>query len=150
MYELLLFVHIVCAVIWVGGAVHAQLLAVRVERSTDPTDLPKLGRNVEFIGTRVFLPASILLFLAGAVMVVQSWSFNQAWISISVLLWIASAVAGSVYLGPRAKKVAELFDAEGPTSSAARSLLSRVFLVSRIELVSFGVIIALMVFKPGS
>ena len=41
-------------------------------------------------------------------------------------------------------------EAEGPTSTAARALLDRVFLVSRLELVSFAVIIALMVFKPGS
>ena len=43
-----------------------------------------------------------------------------------------------------------LFDAEGPESVAGRQLLGRMFLVSRLELVSFVVIIALMVFKPGS
>src|SRR4051795_6478534 len=58
MYLLLLYVHIVCAVIWVGGAFFSQLLALRVARSTDPADLPKLGRNMEFLGMRVFLPAS--------------------------------------------------------------------------------------------
>lgn len=54
------------------------------------------------------------------------------------------------YVGPRTKKIAELFEAEGPASTAARALMSRVFLVSRLELVSFAIIIALMVFKPGS
>jgi hypothetical protein len=43
-----------------------------------------------------------------------------------------------------------LFDAEGPSSVAARQLIGRLFLVTRLELVSFAVIIALMVFKPGS
>ena len=42
------------------------------------------------------------------------------------------------------------FEAEGPTSTAARALLGRIFLVSRLELLSFAVIIALMVFKPGA
>jgi hypothetical protein len=60
-----------CAVIWVGGAFYSQLLAIRTTQSTDPNDLPKLGRQLEFLGTRVFLPASILLFLAGAAMVVH-------------------------------------------------------------------------------
>jgi hypothetical protein len=46
--------------------------------------------------------------------------------------------------------VADLFDAEGPASKEGRDLLDRVFLVSRVELASFAVIIALMVFKPGS
>jgi hypothetical protein len=46
--------------------------------------------------------------------------------------------------------VSALFDAEGPESVAGRELIGQMFLVSRLELVSFAVIIALMVFKPGS
>ena len=150
MYEVLLYVHIVCAVIWVGGGFFAQLLALRVQRSTDPADLPKFGRNVEFLGTRVFLPASILLFIAGAAMVAQRWSFGDVWVSVSMALWLLSALAGALYIGPRTKRISELFEAEGPASTAARSLLDKVFLVSRLELVSFALIIALMVFKPGA
>ena len=150
MYQVLLYVHIVCAVIWVGGAFYSQLLAIRVMRSDDPADLPKLGRNLEFIGQRVFLPAAILLFIAGAAMVVNRWSFGQTWVAVAVALWILSAVAGAVYLGPRTKTVSELFEREGPTSTAARALMDRLFLVSRLELVSFAIIIAMMVFKPGA
>ena len=147
---MLLFVHVVCAVVWVGGALYAQLLAVRVRASHDPTELPHLARHVEFIGSHVFMPAAILLFLAGSAMTLQAWSFGQVWIATSVGLWILSALAGAVYLAPRTKRVAALFEDEGPSSVAARRLLDRMFLVSRLELASFGVIIALMVFKPGS
>jgi len=147
---MLLFVHVVCAVVWVGGALYAQLLAIRVRDSQDPAELPHLARHVEFIGSRVFMPAAVLLFLAGAAMTVQAWSFGQVWVATSVGLWILSAGAGAVYLAPRTKRVAALFDAEGPSSVAARRLLDRMFLVSRLELASFGVIIALMVFKPGA
>ena len=150
MYELLLYVHIVCAVIWVGGAFSLQVLAMRATGSDDPLELPRLGRNMEFIGSRVFMPAAVLLFLAGAAMTLQAWSFGQAWVAISVGLWILSAVAGAAYLGPRAKRVAELFEREGPESVAARGLLRRLFVVSRLELASFAVIVALMVFKPGT
>jgi uncharacterized membrane protein len=150
MYEVLLYVHIVCAMIWVGGAVFAQLLALRVQRSTDPGDLPKFGRNVEFLGMRVFLPASILLFIAGAAMVAQRWSFGDVWVSVSMGLWLLSAIAGALYIGPRTKRIAELFESEGPTSTAARALMDRVFMVSRLELVSFALVISLMVFKPGA
>jgi len=150
MYLILLYLHIICAVIWVGGAFFSQLLALRVERSTDPADLPKLGRNLEFLGLRVFLPASIVLFLAGVAMVLQQWSFGQTWIALAMGLWLLSVIAGSIYIGPRTRKIAELFEAEGPTSTAARALMSRIFLVSRLELLSFAVIIALMVFKPGA
>jgi uncharacterized membrane protein len=150
MYQLLLFVHIVCAVIWVGGAVYAQMLAFRVTRSGDPSELPRLALHIEYIGSRVFMPAAVLLFVAGAAMTLQAWSFGQTWIAISVALWVLSAVVGAVYLGPRVKRAAELFQAEGPTSQTGRQLIDRLFLVSRLELLWFALIIALMSFKPGS
>ena len=150
MYQLFLYVHIICAVIWVGGAVYAQLLALRVGGSSDPSELPRLARHIEYIGARVFLPAAVLLFLAGVGMTLQAWSFGQTWIALAVALWVLSAATGAVYLGPRVKRAAELFEAEGPTSQEGRALIDRLFLVSRLELVSFAVIIALMTFKPGA
>ena len=150
MYQVLLFIHIVCAFIWVGGAIYAQLLAYRVNRSPDPSELPNLARHIEYIGTRVFLPAAILLFIAGTGMTLQAWSFGQTWIAVSVALWVLSAVVGAVYLGPRVKRAGELFEAEGPTSVGGRELINRLFLVSRLELIGFVVIIGLMTFKPGA
>ncbi len=148
MYQLWLYVHIVCAVIWVGGAVYAQLLAIRVERSEDPTDLPRLGRHVEALGNRVFAPAAVLLLISGAVMTAQAWGFGQVWIIAAIALWVISAVAGAVYVAPRAKRAVQLFESEGPTSPAARMMIGRLFLVSRLELLSFAVALALMAFKP--
>jgi uncharacterized membrane protein len=149
-YNTLLFVHIVCAIIWVGGAVFAQLLVIRAERSDDPIDLVRTGKSIEFIAQRVFIPSSILLFIAGAWMVVDGpWEFEQAWVAIAIVLWLASALVGSLYLGPTTKKVAEIFEREGPTSAAGVALMKRAFLVSRLELASFAVIVFLMVFKPG-
>lgn len=150
MYQVFLYVHIICAVIWVGGAVYAQLLALRVSRSPDSSELPHLARHIEFIGTRVFLPAALLLFVSGTAMTLQAWSFGQTWIAVSVALWVLSAVVGAVYLGPRVKRAAELFETEGPTSQAGRELIDRLFVVSRLELIGFAVIIALMTFKPGA
>ena len=92
----------------------------------------------ERIGSRVFVPVATLLFIAGVAMTLQAWSFGKTWIALAVVLWILSAVAGAIYLGPRAKRVGELFDAEGPTSEAGRALTNRIyFLVSRLELLQF-------------
>ena len=81
-------------------------------------------------------------------MVSQHWSFDQAWIIGAIALWVLSAVAGAVYLAPRAKRANELFEEEGPASPAAHAIIGRLFLVSRLELVSFAIAIALMVFRP--
>jgi len=149
MYELLLYIHIVSAVIWVGGAVYVQLLAIRVGRSDDPTEAPRMARHFEALGRWVFVPAATLIIVTGAVMTAQMWNFGQLWIAVSIGLWVLSAAIGAVFLAPGSKRAVALFEAEGPSSVAGRRVIGRLFLVSRLELVSFAVIIALMVFKPG-
>ena len=89
----------------------------------DPAELARLLGYFERIGSRVFVPVATLLFIAGAAMTLQAWSFGKTWIVLAVALWVLSAVAGAIYLGPNAKRVGELFDAEGPTSDAGRALM---------------------------
>jgi uncharacterized membrane protein len=150
MYDGLKYIHILAAMVWVGGAFYVQLLSIRASRSTDPADLPRLGADVGAIASKVFPIASIILFVAGAAMTIQRWGNFPAWISTAILLWFVSLLAGVLYIGPNAERIGKFFAAEGPTSVAGRALMQRVFLVARLELVSFAVIVALMVFKPGS
>jgi uncharacterized membrane protein len=150
MYETLKYVHILAAIVWVGGAFFTQLLGIRASRSSDATAIARTGQDIAVVGGRVFPIASIVLIIAGVLMVIDRWSFSQAWIAIAFALWLVSLLTGVLYLGPRAARIGQLYAAEGPTSVAGRALMERVFLVSRLELVSFAVIVFLMVFKPGS
>lgn len=150
LYKIFVYIHVLSAMAWVGGAFILNLIGTRVSRSSDPDELPKFGRQVEFFGLRYFLPISIIVFVAGLVMVTQRWSFSQPWISLAMLLWIVSALLGALYIGPRSKKVAELFEAKGATSPEARTASARLFMTARIDLVLFLVIVGLMVWKPGA
>jgi hypothetical protein len=127
----------------------AQILAIRAQRSTDPNELPPLGAALGEVGMKVFLPASVILFIAGAILTIQRWAFSDAWISIAIILWLLSAVTGAVYLGPQNARIGKLFASEGPTSIKARAALARVFIVSRLELSSFALIVFVMIFKPA-
>lgn len=147
-YNAIKYIHVISAIIWVGGAFFAQMLAIRAQRSTDPVELPKLGAALGELGMKVFLPASIVLFIAGVILTLQRWAFSQLWISIAIVLWLASAVTGAVYLGPQSARIGKLFASEGPTSIAGRAALARIFIVSRLELVSFAILVFLMIFKP--
>jgi uncharacterized membrane protein len=149
-YQLLVYLHVLGAVIWVGGAVAIQVLAIRFSRSADPAELARFAPHMEFLGSRLFGPAAVVILVTGLIMTVQAWSFDQLWIAVALVLWILSAVSGAVYLGPRARRAAALVEAEGPSSVEGRVIFNRLALVSRLELVSFFVIIALMVVKPGS
>jgi uncharacterized membrane protein len=148
-YELLKYIHILAAMVWVGGAFTLQIYGIYTARSGDQAAIARFGRDVSVVGGRVFPVASIVLLIAGVIMVLQRWSFGQTWIIVALILWIASLLAGVLYIGPRSGRIGELFAAD-PASEAARTLMSQVFLVSRLELVSFAVIVFLMVFKPGA
>jgi uncharacterized membrane protein len=150
MYEALKYIHVLAAMIWVGGAFFTQMLAIKAARSDDQTEMARTGRDIGLVGGRVFPIASIVLIVAGILLVIDRWSFGQAWIAIAFALWLVSLLTGVLYLGPQAAKIGELFATEGPASAAGRALMGRIFLVSRLELVSFAVIVFLMVFKPGS
>jgi uncharacterized membrane protein len=149
-YNAIKYIHVLAAIVWVGGAFFAQLLAIRAQRSADPAELPRLGAALGDLGMKVFLPASIILFIAGVILTIQRWSFTELWVSIAIILWLVSAATGAMYLGPQSAKIGKLFAAEGPNSIPARAALAKVFLVSRLELLSFAVIVFLMVFKPGA
>jgi uncharacterized membrane protein len=149
MYELLKYVHILCAMAWVGGGFFAELLAMRAARSSDPEEFPRTARQLDYLVGRVFIPASLALFVAGAAMTAMRWSFLDTWIALAILAWLAAILGGSMYLGPMAKRAFALFDAEGPASMGGRALLGRLFGVTRLELVMFAVVVALMVAKPS-
>jgi uncharacterized membrane protein len=149
-YRFIVYIHILAAIAWVGGALAINLLGTRVARSGDPDELPRLGRQIEWLGLRYFLPISIITFVAGVILVSQRWSFSQTWISIAMLLWLVSVLLGALYIGPRSRKVAEMFETLGHTSTDARAASSRLFMVARIDLLIFLVIVGLMVWKPGA
>ena len=62
---------------------------------------------------RYFLPVSIVTFVAGVILVSQRWQFSQLWISLAMLFWLVSVITGALYIGPRSKKVAEMFETQG-------------------------------------
>jgi uncharacterized membrane protein len=47
-YELLLFVHIAGAIVWIGGGLIIQFFALRILRANDPRRLAAFATDVEW------------------------------------------------------------------------------------------------------
>jgi uncharacterized membrane protein len=148
LYEWLKTLH---AIVWVGGAITLQILAIRVMGQNDPVKLASFAGETEFIGTRVFTPASLMLLILGIWMVIDepAWTFGQFWILAGLGMFAFSFVSGAFYLGPQSGRLKKLYEAEGPSAPAAPAIIRRLFLISRIELVLMVLIVADMVMKPG-
>lgn len=149
-YELSKTIHVLAAVIWVGGAAATQLYAMRAKASGEPGRLAAFARDAEWIGPRVFLPMSLLLVATGFWMIAEGNLEWEAWIIIALVAWAASALTGAAFLGPESGRVAAAIDREGPESPDAQRRISRIFLISRIELLILLLIVVDMVVKPGA
>ena len=95
-YAFLLFVHISMAIVWIGGAVMMQLFGLRATMSGDPARIATLGQDIEWIANRTFIPASLVAFVTGVLLVVNSdfYGFGDDWIVIALVLYATTFVAG--------------------------------------------------------
>lgn len=149
-YQAYLSVHILAAVIWVGGAFTMQLFAIRATRAGDNEHLVAVTRDIEWIGTRFFIPSSLILVVFGFLMISEADLDYEFWIVFPIVIWLLSFLSGVAFLGPESGRVSKAFDAQGADSAEGQARLKRVFLVSRIELVFLILVVLDMALKPFS
>jgi uncharacterized membrane protein len=143
-------IHVVTAVIWVGGAAMIQAYAFRILRTGDGRRQADFAKDTEVVGMRVFIPASLILFLAAfAMMVNLDWSWNQNWIVLGVIAFGLSFALGAGFIGPESGRIAELIEREGPDYPAVQARIRRILTVSRCELIVLLTVIVNMVVKPA-
>lgn len=146
-YTFLLFAHVSLAVIWVGGGVMVQLFAVRAQMSGDPSRFVTLGEDIEWLAQRVFIPASLLAFVSGVLLVIESdfYGFGDDWIVIALVLYATTFLTGLLFLSPESGRVGKL-TAEGSPQTGPRSL--RLIFFVRLDLVLLFLVIYDMTVKP--
>ncbi len=149
-YTLILFVHVLAAIVWVGGASAIQVLAWRVVRRDEALEIARFSGDAEFIGMRVFMPASLIVLIAGGWMIYDSpLKFGTMWIDAGLGLFLLSFVTGMGFLGPESGRISKLTAEHGPEHPDVQRRIKRILLISRIELIWLIAIVALMVLKPA-
>jgi uncharacterized membrane protein len=146
------FVHVLAAIIWVGGAATAQVYALLAVRTNDPVRVAAFAGDTEFVGTRIFLPASVILLVSGILTVRESgsaWGYGQGWLQFGLAVIALSIVTGAGFLGPESGRISKATKAGGVESPEVQARIRRIFLVSRIELVLLVAVVFDMVVKPG-
>jgi len=150
--EWLLFLHILFALSWVGGTVLLQVLGFRASRSDDPQETVGFLRQADFVGRYFFNVAGILTAVFGIWLVIESdlIGFDEAWISFALTIVILSALLGMFFYGPQGRKALAVADERGPEDPEFGSLMQRIVVVSRVELVLLLAVVWAMVFQPGA
>jgi len=93
-----MFLHILAAMIWVGGLLAVGLLADQVLRSGERDAIARFVRNLGVIGPLVFAPAMIAVVGFGIWMVIDTdaWDFGQTWIWLALTLFGVAFLIGAV------------------------------------------------------
>ncbi|MFN8015449.1 MAG: DUF2269 family protein [Acidimicrobiia bacterium] len=148
MENTLLYVHILCAAIWLGGAVFNAIFLLSTKQLTTAQAKPIL-QNISNLGKFVFAPISALVLISGIGLIsVANWSFSDSWISMAFTGIIISIILGSVF-HPRAGRKA-LSAAQSDNTQEMTAAIKSWLIIAYIDLVVIAGILAVMVFKPGA
>ena len=142
--------HVLMAIVWIGGALMIQLFAFRIFRESDSSRIAKFASDVEYIGMRTFIPASLILVVLGFVLVHMGhwqWKF---WLVFALVVWALSFISGAAFLGPESGRIAKLIEAKGGVDAEVQARIERILLHSRVEMVLIALIAMDMVLKPGA
>ena len=148
-YALFKLVHVVGAVIWVGGGLTLTILAMRAERSSDPGEMATIARQAAFTGERVFAPVGLLVFLMGIAMVINlHWGWGTTWIVIGLVGYAITFLTGLLVLGPQSKRIGQLIETKGAEAAETQAAIQRILLLARIDMGVLLLVVADMVLKP--
>ena len=151
LYELLLFLHIVAAIIWVGAATTYFALELRTDLSGDVEREASHNDDAEWLAPRLFIPASLATLVLGVLTAIEGgWDFGSLWIIIGLAGFGVSFAVGIGYFEPEIKKLAAAIERGGATDPEVRSRMANLKMVGRIELAVLYVVVASMVLKPTS
>jgi len=148
MYKVMLLLHLAAVVAAFAPMVVNPFLAARAK--ADGT-LPQVSKHMAANGRQIHFPALILVGLFGLGMVFSSkpdgsdenlFGFDQAWVSLSLLVWIAMCGIVSGMLLPAERQLAA-----GDGDPAA--LEKKVAVGGQVMTVLFLVMLYLMIWKPG-
>jgi uncharacterized membrane protein len=148
-YALFKAVHVVLAVIWVGGGVTILIHAIRAQRAEDHEMVAVIAKQAAFMGEKVFAPVGLLTFLAGiAMMINSSWGWGHFWVVAGLVGYATTFVVGVGVLSPLAKRIDASAEANGPAHPETLALIDRIMLIVRFDIAMLVLVVVDMVTKP--
>jgi uncharacterized membrane protein len=149
-YELYLAVHILCAVLWVGGGVSVHILGRWIAREGDPERMVAFNRDSVKLGNVFYAPLALILIVAGVLLVEEvGYGYGDLWITLGFLGWLFSLALGLGFYPQQSRKIDAAVAAGGPTSADAQTGIRRVLLFNSIEITVLVLVVIDMAIKPG-
>ena len=148
-YALFKAVHVLFAVIWVGGGITIFIHAIRAQTARDPEGIVTVAKQAAFMGEKVFAPVGLVTFLMGiAMMINTSWGWGHFWIIAGLIGYASTFIVGVAILSPMAKKIDVSAEKNGPTHPETIALIEKIMLIGRFDVAVLMLVVLDMVTKP--
>jgi len=150
MEDLLLTVHVLAAVIWVGGSVTMLAFGYYL-RGRDVTTRVEYTRWTEWLAPRLFAPMSIAVIVAGPLLVSElDYEFNEPWLHVGFFGWLVSFVIGVMFYPREGRRREQLIKQEGIEHASVAASVSRVLTVATVDTLIIALVVIDMTTKPGA
>jgi uncharacterized membrane protein len=148
-YEILLFLHIVGATIWLGSAFLLQALLYRARTTEDTILIERVSSHTQWLAQRIFIPTSLAVLVLGILLTIEGpWSFDQLWIVIALAAFAGTFLFGVGVIEPEGKRLHAAMAAHGPEHPETRRHNERMDAYMKLDLVLLFVVVFDMVLKP--
>jgi uncharacterized membrane protein len=149
-YEILLFVHISAAIVWIGAGVLIQVLISMAERANDERTFAALVGYVADLSLKLFVPASLTVVVFGSLVVADGpYTLSMLWVTLGLIGFFVTFLTGVLVLKPKSERVAEMMERDGGALSPDTMLEARQLVaISRIDYVVLFAVVFDMVAKP--
>lgn len=99
LYQWLMFLHVLAAMVWVGGLVLLVALSTHILRKVDQEEIARFSASLRRIGPLVLAPATIAVVSLGIGLVLDSnqWHFSQGWIVLALALFAVAFLIGAAF-----------------------------------------------------
>ena len=142
-------IHVLAAIIWIGGGALLTILGAVAVRKNDPAEMAAVARQAAMVGEKLFAPAGLVVVAMGVSMMVNTnWGWGKFWIVAGLIGYAITFVTGVAVLSPQAKKVTELVAQNGPEHPETVAAVNRILLIARVDVSMLFLVVVDMVTKP--
>jgi uncharacterized membrane protein len=142
-------IHVLAAVVWIGGGSLLVILGGIAVRKNDPVEMATVARQAAMVGEKIFAPAGGIVVVMGIAMMSNAhFDWGQFWIVIGLIGFAITFAIGIGVLAPLAKKIVATTEEKGPSHPETIALVKRLLLISRLDTMMLLLVVVDMVVKP--
>jgi uncharacterized membrane protein len=143
-------VHVLAAVLWIGGGAFLTFMAIATERADDPRRLIEVAKQAEWGATRIFVPASFVVLGMGIAMTINGdLDWGRFWLVFGLIAWGISTAIGVGFLTPQIKKLTRLLEDHDARDPEVQAVVTPLLLAARLDIALLLLIVVDMTVKPS-